>query len=323
MVRWGFGGARVDGGRPVLPTFTPAMMSPVMNRFLIAFVCAPLLLLAGSAVAADADSVTDLWPGDPPTWNAPEGPEGDKSGPDGRDVAGKSVIRLGDVSTPQLHAYPVGGAKTTVIVCPGGGFSILAWDLEGTEIAQWFQQRGVSAAVLKYRVPTRGEDQKWKAPVQDVQRSIALIRSGAIKSLPAGNVGILGFSAGGHTVARAALADERLYDSVDKNDAASIRPDFAALVYPAYLIDEKESEQLSSELVVTEQSPPMFFAHAFDDRISCLGSVALFAELKRKNVPSSLHIFSTGGHGFGARDTSMEKDHWMPLVRSWLQDRGF
>lgn len=299
-----------------------------MNRLLAPLVIVAVALLFATAhaddrVSTDRVSTVRVWPGEPPAWTPPKEKEQDKSAPDSPGVAGRSIIRLGNVSTPELHLFPAEGAKTTVIVCPGGGFSILAWDLEGTEIAKWLQQNGVSAAVLKYRVPTREEEKKWVPPVQDLQRSISLVRSGAVDSIKAANIGVLGFSAGGHTVARTALSTDRLYDPVDGSDKASVVPDFAALIYTAYLTESKESEQLSDELKVTDKTPPMFFAHAFDDPHSCMGSVALFSALKRNKVPASLHVFSTGGHGFGARDTNSEKDQWLPLYKAWLADRGF
>lgn len=296
---------------------------PTLYRFAPVLVCVVASFSFASARADDAKLTVRVWPGDPPEWTAPTGKEGDTSDPRSRQVAGRRVIRLGNVSTPELHLFPAENANTTIIICPGGGFTILAWDLEGTEIAEWLQKHGVSVAVLKYRVPTQDEEKKWVPPVQDLQRSISLVRSGSVPGMPTKNVGVMGFSAGGHTATRAALLTERLYDSVDEHDKVSATPDFAALVYTAYLTESRKSYKLSPELKVTDQTPPMFFAHAFDDNITCMGSVALFAELKRNNVPSSLHVFSSGGHGFGARDTGNEKDQWLPLFKSWLTDRGF
>lgn len=296
----------------------------IVTAFLLVFASQyTIQAVAQESVDQESSAVVRLWPGQPPAWTPPQAAEVDTSGPNANKVAGRPLIRLGNVSTPELHLFPVEGARTTVIVCPGGGFSILAWDLEGTEIATWLQSNGVSAAVLKYRVPTRNEDPKWLPPVQDLQRSLAMVRGGVGPITATKNVGILGFSAGGHTATRGALATERLYDAVDDADKTSVRPDFAALIYTAYLVDEQEPSKLASDLQVTENTPPMFFAHAFDDVYSCLGSVALFAELKRNNIPSSLHVFSSGGHGFGARDTGEEKDQWLPLFNAWLGDRGF
>lgn len=285
-----------------------------------------LALVSFGAFDAGAETPSEivrLWPGEPPEWSAPEAAEGDTSRPDSNQVAGKAVIRLGNVSEPQLHLFPADNAQTTIVICPGGGFSILAWDLEGTEIATWLQSKGVNAAVLKYRVPTRNENVKWLAPVQDTQRAISLIRSGKIASMKDTRVGVMGFSAGGHTAARAALAQKRVYDSVDASDAASIIPDFAALIYTAYLTKDRDKPEMAEDVEVNENTPPMFFAHAFDDPLTCMGSVGLFSELKRHNIPASLHIFSTGGHGFGGRDTSQEKDYWLPLLKAWMTDNGF
>ncbi len=257
----------------------------------------------GQAIAQDdvatstatAVEVLRVWPGQPPAWNAPDQGEHDTSQPDSRLVAGKSVIRLGFVSQPELHIYrasPSHQSDTAVVICPGGGYSILAWDLEGTEIAQWLQGIGVTAAVLKYRVPTRNEEKKWLPPVQDIQRSISLIRSGAVKGFKPQRVGVLGFSAGGNASARAATAPKRLYSPVDDSDQASETPDFAVLVYPAWLVEEDDPTKLIDDIQVTDDTPPMFFAHARDDRITCMGSVTLFAELQRRNIAAALHVFA-------------------------------
>ncbi|MCD0459642.1 alpha/beta hydrolase [Roseiconus lacunae] len=295
----------------------------MIRTLLLAGCCA--LSSATYALAAEptASEVVKVWPESPPSWTPPTEPEADQTKADGRKVADRHVIRLGNVSTPQLHVFPAKDSKTTVIICPGGGFSILAWDLEGTEIASWLQDNGISAAVLKYRVPTRSESTNWVAPAQDLQRSVSLIRSGAIESLPTENIGVLGFSAGGHTVVRGTLSTERLYEANDDHDQASARPDFAALIYPAYLTKKRDSAEMDETLVVTEKTPPFFFAHAFDDPLTPMGSVGLFAKLKAQGIPSSLHVFSSGGHGFGGRDTGAEKDAWLPMFKAFLQDRGF
>ncbi|MEM6470620.1 MAG: alpha/beta hydrolase [Planctomycetota bacterium] len=267
--------------------------------------------------------IVKVWPNQPPAWNEPTEPEGDLTKPDGREVAGKPVIRLGNVAVPELHLFPAEGSDSTVIVCPGGGFSILAWDLEGIEIARWLQSHGVSAAVLKYRVPSRDHEPGWLPPVQDLQRSVSLIRGNAIPSLRSKHVGVLGFSAGGHTATRAAFGLVRHYVPVDKFDETSCEVDFAALIYTAYLTTARDSETLRNDLTVSELTPPIFFAHAFDDPYTCMGAVQLFAEMKRKNVPSSLHVFSAGGHGFGGRESGEENDLWLPLFKSFLVDNKF
>ncbi|MEO1529155.1 MAG: alpha/beta hydrolase [Planctomycetota bacterium] len=284
--------------------------------------CFAAILLLSLVARSSAQEVIAVWPDQPPSWTAPAEDERDTSKPDSRTVAGRSVIRLGNVSTPQLYLYPAKDATASVVICPGGGYSILAWDLEGTEIAEWFQSHGVSAAVLKYRVPTRQEEARWMPPVQDVQRSLAIIRGGKAKGFETKHVGVLGFSAGGNAATKTALATERHYAGIDSLDELSFRPDFAALIYPAYLTKQRDGEDMADDVNVTSDTPPMFFAHAFDDRLSCMGSVGLFAMLKRQGIPSSLHVFSTGGHGFGGRDTGNEKDLWLPLCHAWLKDLG-
>ncbi len=272
-----------------------------------------------------ADLIVSVWPDQPPAWDAPTEPEHDTSGTDGQDVAGKPVIRLGFVSTPQLHVYrPTGpDTGTAVVVCPGGGYSILAWDLEGTEIAQWLSSVGVTAILLKYRVPTQSSETKWLAAVQDIQRSISMVRGGAIENVKAKRVGVLGFSAGGNAATRAALAPKRYYDAKDASDEADCLPDFAVLVYPAWLIKDDNPNQLIDELKVTPKSPPMFIAHAANDPINAMSSVTLYSELKKNNVDGSgLHIFSSGGHGFGSRAAGAPTDAWPELCATWMRSRG-
>jgi endo-1,4-beta-xylanase len=309
---------------PAINAFATIAERPVMNRtiFSLALIALSVIPAAGQA---KPDSVIPVWPKSPPQWNAPDQEEHDTSGDGARDVAGKRVIRLGFVSEPELHVYrPKGAASDTVVlICPGGGYNILAWDLEGTEIAQWLQGIGITAVVVKYRVPTGGENEKWLAPVQDIQRSLSLVRSGAIEGLDAKHVGVLGFSAGGNAAARVATTSKRHYDSMDKSDEANCSPDFAVLVYPAWLVEADDDGKLIDGLEITDQTPPMFFAHAIDDRVTCMSSVNLFSELKRHGIPASLHVFSAGGHGFGARAVDSPTDAWPSLCEAWMKQQGW
>ena len=277
------------------------------------------------AADGDADAVIPIWPDAPPDWTPLDQAERDTSGPDGRKVAGRSVVRLGYVSTPELHVYEAtsNATDTAVLISPGGGYSILAWDLEGTEIAKWFQGIGVTAVVVKYRVPTRQREQKWLPPVQDIQRALALARTGGIPGLKAKRIGLLGFSAGGNASARAALATKRYYATIDRHDEAKVQPDFAILVYPAWLIRDDNPNELIDELVVTKDSPPMFLAHAQDDRVDCMSCVTLFSKLKQAKVPASLHVFSSGGHGYGGRKSEAPTDAWPKLCETWLASQGW
>ncbi len=283
---------------------------------------------AGDPTASEPTkmSVYRVWPGEPPSWDTPSEPERDTTGEDGRVVAGEPVVRLGFVRTPQLHIYHAAPDRETgnvVVICPGGGYSILAWDLEGTEIAKRFQAIGVTAAVLKYRVPTRAAEESWLAPVQDIQRSVSIIRSGGIDGLEPARVGVLGFSAGGNAAVRAATAPKRHYEAIDSHDRTDMRPDFGILVYPAWLVRDDDPTELIDGVTVDEKTPPMFFAHARDDRVSCMSSVTMFSALHRHGVPAAVHVFSGGGHGFGARPTGQEHDHWPRLCESWLREQGW
>jgi acetyl esterase/lipase len=158
-------------------------------------------------------------------------------------VAGKSVIRLADITNPTIKVFtPKNANGTAVIVCPGGGYGILALDLEGTELCTWFNSIGVTAILLKYRVPALPGKLRYEAPLQDAQRTLGLIRFNAAKwGIKPDHIGIMGFSAGGHLSALVSNTyDERTYQRVDSADDVSCKPDFTILVYPAYLIDEKE-----------------------------------------------------------------------------------
>lgn len=287
-----------------------------------------LLVLASlfSAESLTGAETINLWPGKPPGDTSELPPEADTSGPDGRNVAGKSVIRLGNVSTPQLTITSPPADKNTgaaIVICPGGGHRILAYDLEGTEVADWLVGQGVTAVVLKYRVPGRNPEQMWKSGADDAQRAISLLRQNAERlKVDPNRIGILGFSAGGEIAARTALAKERGYAPVDKADELSPRPNFAVLIYPAYLA-EKDGSGLRADVIVDKTTPPMFLVHAHDDPVTPLSSVYLYAALKQSGIPSELHVFSRGGHGYGLRATEHAVTGWPALLGVWLKDSGW
>ena len=268
-----------------------------------------------------------LWPGKAPGETKELPPEQNVSKPGERLVAGKSVIRLANVSTPTLVIYRPAKDKDTgaaVIVCPGGGHTILAYDLEGTEVADWLNQIGVTACVLKYRVPARDPKKRWSAAVQDAQRAVSLVRAKASDwGMDAKRIGILGFSAGGETAGLTALFDERVYDAQDAIDKVSSRPDFAVLIYPAGF-EEKGQAKLRDHFRVTKSTPPMFFAHAANDGVSALNSLLLATELKKVGVPAEMHLYATGGHGFGLRpQADMPCTQWPNACVAWMQTMGF
>jgi len=294
-----------------------------MIRLATSVLLAMLVLLSAVSKAAEP-VVVDLWPNGVPGFQVEGGPERDTTGPDGRPVAGRPVIRLGDVSTPQIHVYLPPADKrngASVVICPGGGFNILAWDLEGTEVAEWLNSLGVTAAVLKYRVPTAKHDPKWLPPVQDAQRAISLVRAHADEwQLDPQRVGLLGFSAGGNTAAMAAVSADRRYEAADAADKSAWRPDFLVLVYPAYLVDE--SGELRKEVTVSKKTPPTFLAHAYDDPVTPKSSVEFFLALKNAGVPAELHVYDTGGHGYGLRKTEQPVTTWNARCAEWMASRG-
>ena len=231
-----------------------------------------------------------LWPQAAPGDKGDIGEEKDMTGPKDGLVAGKRVIRLGNVSKPTITVYPAPRDKNTgaaVLICPGGGYSILAMDLEGTEVCEWLNSIGVTGVLLKYRVPSRKDRERYAAPLQDAQRALGLVRQRASEwGIDPRRIGILGFSAGGHLAA--ALSnnyEKRTYESIDSADQVSCRPDFTLLIYPAYLTVEKEGDKLAPELPVTAQTPPTFLLQTEDDGIRVETSLFYYLALKKAKVP--------------------------------------
>jgi acetyl esterase/lipase len=273
--------------------------------------------------SAGAQEITKLWPGGRAPGDTKQlEAEGNQSKPNEGLVAGRPVIRLGNVTEPEIHFYPAPADKangTCVVICPGGGHRILAWDLEGTEVAGWLNSLGVSAALLKYRVPARSENPKYTAAVQDAQRALSIVRSRASEwKIDPNKLGVLGFSAGGETAALATLLADRLYERVDATDDVNWKPNFAVLVYPAYLVN-KEGTALQEHVKVDGQTPPMFLVHAANDSVRPESSVLLWLELKKHKIPAELHVFAKGGHGYGMRATDMPVTSWPQLCAAWLK----
>lgn len=233
---------------------------------------------------------------------------------------------MSNVSQPTLTVYPAENPNgAAVIVCPGGGYNILAYSHEGTEICEWLNSLGITAGLLKYRVPRREGLEKHDAPLQDAQRAIGLMRSRAADwKIDPARVGILGFSAGGHLATMALTSDgTRSYQADPEVDGGSAVPDFAVLVYAAYLLDEKNPDALSPEVKVTEQTPPAFLVIAHDDKKFVEGNARFYIEMLRKNRPCELHIFAKGGHGFGFKNTKEEIVQWPALAGKWMAAEGF
>ncbi len=238
------------------------------------------------------------------------------------------VLRVTLVTEPTLTLFPAPADKangTAVLVCPGGGYNILAFDKEGTEIAEWLNSIGVTAAVLKYRVPRRDKDIPHAAPLQDAQRSLRVIRQNAEAwGVNPKAVGILGFSAGGNlTVMAGTHWDETTYKKQDKADDLSCRPDFMIPIYPAYLGDEKKPGPLSPLVRVTKETPPTFVAVTQDDLLRDVNAALFYVELKKAAVPAELHIYTKGGHGYGLRPSADPVHTWPKRCEEWLGAMGF
>ncbi len=276
-----------------------------------------------AARAKPADQVLAVWPDAPPGDSRKLASERDFTKPADRLIAGRRIIKLGNVAQPEAHLYLPPAEKrngAAVVVCPGGGFHILAWDLEGTEVAEWLNSIGVTAIVLKYRVPTHGVEPPWLPPVQDAQRTISLVRAHADQwQIDVEKIGVLGFSAGAVTAARTALADRRLYVPQDEVDELPYRPNLAVLLYSGGLVNDARTA-LREDVKVTADAPPMFLTHAFDDRVPAESSVQLFLALKRVEVPAELHVFHAGGHGYGLRNhPQFPVTRWPRQCEAWLR----
>jgi acetyl esterase/lipase len=294
--------------------------------------------LAMQTLLSAQPQVLNLWPATPPGPAAKtDGAERDLTKPEDKLIAGRRIIKLGHVSTPQMHVYLPEKEKANggaVLICPGGGFSILAWDLEGTEVAEWLNSIGFAAVVVKYRVPVdpalkgqfdaNGLPMKSIGPTMDAQRAMSLTRAHAATwGIDPQRIGIMGFSAGGETAGLTAiLGNQRLYEKVDSSDEHPCAPNFALPVYPGGFYN-KETGGLNPWLKVAKGTPPMFFAMAQDDHVNPLNCTVLFTTLTQAKVPAELHFFTRGGHGYGLRPTDEPVTHWPELAAKWLKDMGF
>lgn len=290
---------------------------------LAAMVVAGTLVVPPVAQDRDSPLVVELWPGGPPGERGEVGPERLLAPRPGE----PDVQRLTDVGRPSMAVYRPPGdrnVRTAVIVCPGGGYRVLAIGHEGTEVASWLTGLGVTAVVLRYRVPQRPHDPDKVLPLQDAQRALGLVRHRAAEwGVDSGRIGILGFSAGGHLAAHLCTNfAARAYEVRDEADRVSCRPDFAVLVYPGGLVDREKTDLLSPRLRVTAETPPAFLVHAGDDRVPVENSLRYYLELRRAGVPAELHVYESGGHGFGMHSIPHPVASWPRRCEDWMRRRG-
>jgi len=263
-----------------------------------------------------------LWPGIAPGAPANPPPEVDTTTAKDNLIAGRPLIRLGNVYKPTLTLYAPKGwnSGAAVVVFPGGGYQILAIDLEGTEVCDWLNSIGVNCVLVKYRVPGTGPYPKSPAALQDAQRAVGMVREHAAEwHIDPHRVGVLGFSAGGHLAAALSTHfDQRLYTPVDAADKLSCRPDFAVSVYPGYLAIAEKGMEPNPDIHPTADTPPTFLVQAEDDPVHVENAVTYFMQLKNAKVPAELHIYSQGGHGYGLRRTALPVTTWPQRVEDWF-----
>lgn len=249
----------------------------------------------------------------------------EKSDVTGAQVGGLNVIRMTDVGSPEITIYPANkdvASGAAMVVCPGGGYNILAYDLEGTEVCEWLNELGVTAVLLKYRVPRREGRPKHEAPLQDVQRAISYVRAHSEElEIDPDRIGVMGFSAGAHLSVMASTAfNQRSYPAKDEVDKVSCRPDYCLLVYPAYLSGDNFG--LAPEIKVTKDVPPTLIIQAEDDKSFIDSSLFYYYALKQAEVPAWMHLYSVGGHGYGLRDTGCMVNEWPNRAEDWFQEIG-
>ncbi len=281
-----------------------------------------LILLATAHTLSAADPVTwNLWPGAAPGEVKTLPPESDRTTDDSRLAAGKRVTRLQNVSVPTLTIYkpdPKIDTGASVIIAPGGALTWLPIDLEGTEVAEWATSIGLTAIVLKYRVPgkARNPAKPWLAAAQDGQRAMSLVRSRSDElGIDPDRIGIMGFSAGGAPVNYTAFVSERLYEAVDRHDDHSFRPAFAAPIYSGVWMPEG--------MDLSETFPPVFIVITYDDKDRSIGLAEGYIALKKAKVSAEMHIYSEGGHGYGLRRTEKPVSSWSDRMEDWLRIKGF
>lgn len=280
-----------------------------MKTLLRAGLFLPVLLLA------EPSAPVPVWEGAPPAETLKA-----KPGQDPKGILNKNGHRT-DVMIPEFVVWPAAKPNAPfIIVCPGGGYGILAEEHEGAEVARRLNTQGVGAAVLRYRVPRRDNDKPWVVPVLDARKTIELVRAHAAEwNADPKKIGILGFSAGGNLAARVAYSPA---------EAGAARPDFVVMVYPAYLFEKDKPDSVLREGpdgVVPAKGPkpvPAFFAHSADDPYPSEGSMALAAKLKSLGGSTEVHVWSKGGHGWGASARCLAAKEWTNSLGAWLKDCG-
>jgi acetyl esterase/lipase len=273
-----------------------------------------LLALATTAVAADPVPVP-LWPEGAPGQITVKPPDpAQKPNPN----------QVTNVTDPTLTVYqPEKPNGTAVLVAPGGGYRFLSIKHEGTQVCEWLNSIGVTAALLTYRTPTNTESAPYEKPVQDAQRAIGLLRHHA-SEWHIQRIGILGFSAGGNLVGHAAFdRTARTYPQKPESDVADVRPDFIVMIYGGGFLDPNDKTKFREGFSVPADAPPAFFLVAHDDKSNPIEATMLYLAYKQQNLPAELHIFTKGGHGFGMRPDGNPINEWPARCAEWMKSMGY
>lgn len=310
-------------------------MKPVILVFCIVFGVGGLRAQTPGWQPSPGHTQLPIWPGAAPDAQPSAGAEVTATAENL--VAGKPWEYVSNVSRPTMTVYSPSGKNTgaAVVVFPGGGYKILAIDLEGTEVCDWLTSKGITCVLLKYRVPDSG--MHWeercmcqvhpKAPtaLEDAQRTIGLLRLHAAEwHIDPHKIGVLGFSAGGHLVtAISTHFEKRLYPLIDAADKESCRPDFAVALYPGHLWNDAEKFELNPDIHVTRNTPSTFLVQAENDPVDSINnSLVYFRALKNAGAPAEIHVYAQGGHAFGLRRTDFPITAWPQLVETWLATIG-
>ena len=309
-------------------------MKPLLFALCIVFAFAGLSAQTPAWQPSPGHTQIPIWPGAAPDPQPVAGPEDTGTVKDPL-VAGRPWVQVGHVSRPTMTVYAPKEKNTgaAVVVFPGGGYQILAIDLEGTEVCDWLTSKGITCVLLKYRVPAPRSSPNWGAfpqspmALEDAQRTVGLVRFHAADwHIDPHKIGVLGFSAGGHlTAAMSTHFEHRLYPALDAADKESCRPDFAVALYPGHLWIDDEKFELNPDIRthITRQTPPTFLLQDEDDHVDNVNdSLVYYIALKNAGVPVEMHLYAQGGHAFGLRRTKFPVTGWPQLVETWLATIG-
>jgi acetyl esterase/lipase len=301
-------------------------MKPLIFALCVVFACGGLKAQTPVWQPSPGHTQVPIWPGAVPDAQPVPGPEYVTNS---TTTAGTRWVCICNVSQPTMTVYSPKGTNTgvAVVVFPGGGYMCLAIDIEGTEICDWLTSRGITAVLLKYRVPvTRVGPYAESLPaLEDAQRTVGLVRFHAAEwHIDPHKIGVIGFSAGGHMVtAMSTHFDKRLYPAVDAADKESCRPDFAIALYPGHLWKDDKNFELNPNVPVATNTPPTFLLQAENDPVDNVNnSLVYYMALKNAGVPVEMHLYAQGGHAYGLRRTKLPITGWPQLVETWLRTIG-